>query len=264
MTSVVTSSFVLEHFIRSDTARERFAWWKDDPKRVDVIPRVMAHRSRVVLDVTPADVEAVCRNTDHALERIRREHAESVEYIRDWTCPFAMTHIFHFITERDGAIPTWQQFKRRHSTPEFSSIILEPAEEAVDYCVKHLGISRPRAQDSMQWRIGNAYYSFLREQWVHAYLRSQGIGILQHPLADTLFAVDGWTGSRILSLFIGNPAYRASTSGRKRTAQERLAGSLPPFTFINMQLPVPNQFGEVFLPSRSTLDRYIRRELGNC
>jgi len=263
MTSAVTSSYVLEHFIRSDTARERLAWWRNDPKRVDVVPKVMAHKSRVVLEVATTDVEAVCRDTDHALERIRREDAEEVEYIRDWTCPFAMTHVFHFITERDGVIPTWQQFKERHSTPEFSSIILEPAEEAVDYCVERLDISRPRAQDAMQWRIGNAYYSFLREQWVHAYLRSQGIGILQHPLADALFAVDGWVGSGVLSLFIGNSEFRSLASGRKRTARERLAGSQPPFTFINMQLPIPDKFGDVFLPSRSMLDQYIRREFGN-
>lgn len=136
-------------------------------------------------------------------------------------------------------------------------MLWEPAQRAVDACVESDGVSRELAHDAMQWRIGNFYYSMLREQWVHAYLRRRGVPVLQHPLADTLFATDGWFGDRAVSLFVSNAEYLSSTSGRKPSARGCLAGSVPPFAFTDMVLPPAKRFGRVHLPSRAALDRYI-------
>lgn len=49
------------------------------------------------------------------------------------------------------------------------------------------GVPSRMAHGAMRWRIGNFYYSFLREQYVHAVFRECGVHLRQHPLADALF-----------------------------------------------------------------------------
>jgi hypothetical protein len=45
-----------------------------------------------------------------------------------------------------------------------------------EFVVERRGIDSKTARDAMRWRIGNAYYSFLREQYVHALVREAKIG----------------------------------------------------------------------------------------
>jgi hypothetical protein len=45
---------------------------------------------------------------------------------------------------------------------------------------------------AMQWRIGNAYPSYRREQYVISVLREHGSDVRCHVLADVLFRVDCW------------------------------------------------------------------------
>ena len=86
-----------------------------------------------------------------------------------------------------------------------------------------------------------------------------GVKTRQHPLADALFAVDGWVDDKVISLYIGNETYLKANSGRKRPAEYRLRGSRPPFTFITMELPAASEFGRVFLPGQEEVDAWIRR-----
>ncbi len=73
----------------------------------------------------------------------------------------------------------------------------------------------------MRWRIGNYYYSFLREIHLLSILRETGLDLLFHPLADALFRVDAWLGDLVLSLYVGNARYRTVTgTGRKLAARE--------------------------------------------
>jgi hypothetical protein len=259
---MVTSDDVVACFATTGTARARLATWMADPVRAQVVPAVMGHVSRVVSSVSLEEVEEVCRSTDHALGDIDGSRARSVTYIRDWTTPFTMTHVLHFVAERNRAIPTWQRFRKACQEPEFVDMLWNPARSAIGYCVRNGYADNDLAHDAMQWRIGNSYYSFLREQWVHAYLRRRAIPILQHPLADALFAVDGWFDDKVVSLFVGNEQYRAELHGRKHPPSDRLAGARPPWKFVDIELPVQRSHGHVHLPEPALVDQRITSRLG--
>jgi hypothetical protein len=261
MGDVVTSSDVIACLATTDAAVARLEAWQSDPRRADVVPAVMGHTSRVVVSVSLEEVEDTCRSTEHALGDVRKSRTRRVPHIRDWTTPFAAAHVFHFITERDGAIPTWQRFRDACQEPPFADMLWNPARHAIAACSRGGSVDAVQARQAMRWRIGNFYYSFLREQWVHAYLRRHGVPILQHPLADALYAVDGWFDDKILSLFIGNDEFRSERGGRKRPPCDLLAGTRPQRTFIDIALPVKRSFGVVHLPERRLLDPWVVRLL---
>ncbi|WP_067502237.1 hypothetical protein [Actinoplanes sp. TFC3] len=259
MSRVVTAEEVVQHFVRSREFRHRLDWWMDDPHRTAVVTAVMAHKSRVVTTATLDDMNQVCRTTKHALGQLKKSETKKVTYIQDWTTAFAGAHVFHFITEHDGAVPTWQRFRKQCAAEPFRHMLWEPAQQAIDSCIKETGISKERARDAMQWRIGNMSYSFLREQWAHAYLRHRGVEILQHPLADALFGVDGWVDNTVISFFIGNRTFRSASGGRKNPAATYLGAAQPAFSYINIELPAARKFGVVMLPTAEQLDRYVKR-----
>jgi hypothetical protein len=115
----------------------------------------------------------------------------------------------------------------------------------------------------MRWRIGNFYYSFLREQWVHAYLRGRGITLLQHPLADALYGVDGWIDDTVISLFIGNDEFRSGSGGRKQPPSAFLSKARPALRFIDLALPTTHRFGVVHLPELASLDLFVEKFPGS-
>jgi hypothetical protein len=168
-----------------------------------------------------------------------------------------MSHVFHFMVERHRRIPTWQDFKQHAESPEFRHMLWDPAQQAVRSCVETSGVTPMLARNAVQWRIGNFYYSMLREQWVHAYLRRRGVPALQHLLADALFAVDGWVGDEVIALYVSNRRYRSAGGGRKRSASTYLGGSSSSFTFKDLDLPPATRFGVMNLPSSTKLDAYI-------
>jgi hypothetical protein len=255
---VVTAAQVESHFVRSAHTRALVNRWVERHGDDGVVRAVREHHSRIVNTVSLAEVEEVCRNTDHALGRVSRKDAEGVRSIMDWTAPFAVSHVLHFVSEAVGAVPTYRQFRQTSAAPPFRHMLWTPAAEAIRRC-QRAGTPERIARAAMRWRIGNFYYSFLREQWVHAYLRSRGVTTRQHPLADALFAVDGWAGDRVISLYIGNRMYRTADSGRKHTPQDHLREARPPFTFISMELRAAHEFGRVHLPARNEVDVWIRR-----
>ena len=127
----------------------------------------------------------------------------------------------------------------------------------------HPSIYGPR-RPGLTCKIGleKAHYSFLRGQWIQAYLREHGVSTRQHPLADALFAVDGWTGDKVISLYIGNRSYRAANGGRKHPPRDPLRGTHPPFTFSYLELSATHRFGKVHLPRRDEVDSPIGRDFG--
>lgn len=114
----------------------------------------------------------------------------------------------------------------------------------------------------MRWRVGNAYYSFLREVYTIVELRSRGVDLQVHPLADALFRVDCWTDRTAVSLRVGNPKFRAgATQGRKPPAVRILADLQPPVEFADIELRPASEFGSVHLPAREQLDAMAARLL---
>ncbi|WP_143022437.1 hypothetical protein [Nonomuraea maritima] len=167
-----------------------FDRWCNDPGKAEVVPHVMAHVTLAVYTLSPSAVEQVCLTTAHALGQVKRTVAESVKTIVDWHPSFAFTHTLHYAVETLGSLPTWQTFLNFVRTdPQAKAMLWDPVVEHVMAVHQAAGgPSLKSAWDSMGWRVGNAYYSFLREIYIVVNLRDAGLDVRMHPLADALSA----------------------------------------------------------------------------
>jgi hypothetical protein len=177
-----------------------------------------------------------------------------VDSIRDWHPDFAFTHVLHLAVEHTGKLPTFDEFRafcREDSVGR--QTLWDPATEMLGRVAA--GSGRSLVRDAIRWRIGNAYYSFLREVYVLASLRGSGVPVEVHPLADALFRVDLWVEDVNVSLYIGNAMFRFGTAGRKDRPDDLLGDSEPPFRFHGIQLETQDRFGQVHLPSRERIEQ---------
>jgi hypothetical protein len=196
---------------------------------------------------------------------VKRQDGEAVRAIVDWHPNFAFTHMFHICMEQMQVLPTYQQFRQfMDSSPDDlgGRMLGTPARDQVKEVMQD-GVPERLARAAMRWRVGNAYYSFLREIYTLVELRSRGIDLCMHPLADALFRVDAWVGGRALSLRIKNRKFRqGEIDGRKRRTEEVLAGVVPPLEFSSIELEAATVFGKVHLPSAEQLDEAASRLIG--
>src|SRR3712207_3054012 len=103
---------VEQHFTsRSPHARRLIEDWSTRQLRA-VVDFVQQHEVSALYDVTTADVEEAAARTEHALGRVRRDEAESVPEIVDWTTPWAFAHVLHAQLETERRVPTYQEFRR--------------------------------------------------------------------------------------------------------------------------------------------------------
>src|SRR4051794_17384817 len=93
----VTAGEVRKHFLRSPSAQTYFEAWAGDPTRGEVVPRVMAHTSHVLMGIPFEDIEQVGKRSGHALGDIVKGKIKAVPDIANWTTSFAVTHVFSFI-----------------------------------------------------------------------------------------------------------------------------------------------------------------------
>lgn len=251
-----TTDATLQRFLVSGEASRRWEKWRNDPTRTDVVATVEGHTSAVVYGLTPADVEDVCRRTTHALGGVRKADINPITEIRDWNPPFAFTHVFHLATEKLGGVPTFdgvREFCR--DDPAVRTNLWEPALRIVKEASAY---HDPRlAKAAMTWRIGNAYYSYLRETYVLASLRDKGVPIQVHPLADALFRTDFWVGNTNIDLYISNPRYKTQYGGRKSKSEAILRDANPKFDFAVIELPTRHEFGTVHLPDQQSIEAVI-------
>ena len=271
--TVTTAQDVLDHFAVTRAAETAYrAWQTDDRYRSSVVPLVLNHRVAAAYKLTNDDMAKACAATalqhGHALGTVRKAEAERVVPIRDWNPPFAFTQVLHHLLEQMNAIPTWPDFVRYiRWTEEGRTVLGNDAGLAVDAaatCVDGAGSPRwttAEINSALRWRLGNAYYSFLRELDVLIRLRAHGLDARMHPLADALFRVDAWIGSTVLTICIGNPRYRHGHEGRKKEARRLLAGAPRPFVFEPIELPNDAQRGKAYLAPETHLEQRIQELL---
>ncbi|SEG94102.1 hypothetical protein SAMN04489712_14310 [Thermomonospora echinospora] len=257
-----TADDVLVLFNVTPQARAEFDKWANGSRKHTVVPHVLAHRTRVLYQIEPEDIERVRDLQDpeqHALGDIKRQEGEQIGAVVDWEPDYAFVHVFHYALETLGQVPTWQRFRHFcHDEAKARQMLWEPAQQLRGELNKR-GWSHEQIYKSVRWRVGNSYYSFLREIHVIASLRRRGVDVRFHPLADALFRVDAWWGRTVLSLYIGNPKYKQGESrGRKPRPESILATASPPFSFETIELPPADKFGIVHLARPSHI-----REVGD-
>ncbi|TMR91020.1 hypothetical protein [Nonomuraea basaltis] len=252
-----TAQDVLGLFNVTPQTRQALADWRaDNSKKDTVVPFVEAHETSSVYQLEPGDVERVCRTTEHALGEVKRVTAESIQDIVDWHPDFAFMHVLHYCVEATSELPTWQRFcEFVREDRQARAMLWRPAQEEVQRVASSsAGISRSIVKDAMRWRVGNAYYSFLREIYVTTHLRAAGLDVRMHPLADALFRVDFWCGRTACSLLVKNSKFHKDDEGRKRQTSELLSGAMPPFQFHKIQLERASRFGVVHLPGAEQIE----------
>lgn len=246
---------VLQQFCTSRGTQRIFQRWREDPRRTLVAPVVLGHRVSKLYELDADDVTEVCERTEHALGNVQRGDGEAVRAIVDWHPDFAFTHMFHVCMERRASLPTYEEFREFTDGDQLGWQMLGTPSRRKVHEVIDSGVPDSLARAAMRWRVGNAYYSFLREVYTVVELRGRGVDLRVHPLADALFRVDSWVGRKALSLRVGNKKFREGEQfGRKTPAEEILADILPPLQFESIELRPATVFGRVHLPSSGHLD----------
>jgi hypothetical protein len=257
-----TSAEVIATFAVTPRARALLHRWQEDPRRPQVAHTVLAHTTKVLYQLEPSHVEAVCTTSEHPLGDIRKNVATAVQPVVDWRPDFAFTHVMHLALEELGALPSFQDFARFCADdPAGAAALGHPAREIRKHACQE-GYPPAHVAQAIRWRIGLAYYSFVREIYTIAVLRATGLEVRAHPLADALFRADAWTGRTVLSLYIRNPRFRDGTRGRKPRTAEILAGADPPFRYQELSLPARHEFGCVHLPEAGQIRTIARRLAG--
>jgi len=238
----------VETFAVTPRARELLGSWRSDPARPHVPQVVLRHRTRVLYQLEPAGIEAACRKSEHPLGDIRRETAVAVTPVVDWRPDFAFTHVMHLALEERGELPTFGDFVDFCAHDPLGRRALGDPAIQIRARARELGYAPEAAAQAVRWRIGLAYYSFVREVYTIAVLRRAGADVRAHPLADALFRADAWVGRTVLSIYISNPRFRDGARGRKPRPRQILAGAKPPFRHEELRLETRHEFGRVHLP----------------
>ncbi len=254
-----TSEEVIATFAVTSRAQALLRRWRQDPVRPHVPRAVLGHTTAVVYDLSPSDVEAICRASEHPLGDIRKQTAMAVRPVVDWRPDFAFTYVMHLALETLGRLPTFQEFGRFCADdPAGRAALGDPARELRERASQR-GYSPAHVTQAIRWRIGLAYYSFIRELYTITGLRAAGLDVRTHPLADALFRVDAWADRTVLSLYIRNPRFRDGARGRKPRTGDILAGARPPFRHEELRLTTRHEFGCVHLPDPGQITAVAKR-----
>ena len=227
--------------------------WKARPGYEDVVRFVHDFRHRRLFELRIADVDATVMASRHALGNIRA--VEQLAEVENLTVPFAFHHIFHWCLEEDGRVPTWQRMVdwiKGPAGPAFlapirSKLGWDEASEA----------RRRRLARALQWRIGKAYYSAVREVELLTRLREQHhVAAKYHLLADVLLRTDLWVDRTLVCTYFPNPRYRDGSQGRKPPS----AQFFRPGDFTILHLPIQRQgFGLFWRVSENSVAEVAAR-----
>jgi hypothetical protein len=240
MSSPLAGSDVRRLFNVTEMTRDRFNWWYS--RHQEVALHALAHVALVVNRITAAEAWEVFRRD--WLGAALTSRGEPVLEIDDWRPEFSFPHVFHHVVERMERLPGWPDLRAFCADDEQASAMLwQPALLLIEE-VKGRGVESDVARAAMQRRVGRAYAEFVREVYMAAYLREQGLAVLAHPLATAAFQVDAWVGRVVLNLHAG-----------PHRAEEPLFQAMPPFFFES----VPGLEQNDGLPSTRQLDIVVRR-----
>ncbi|WP_147300899.1 hypothetical protein [Aestuariispira insulae] len=203
---------------------------------------VTGFRHEYLFAITPHDIQKVINDSEHALGDVKSK--EQLAEIENYTCPFALQHIFHDYLEKNQKIPTWQDFWL-WMTEDARSLWLTPLAPTLHKLFRQYGCW-DRIKRAVRWRLGKFYYSAIREVDLIAHLHSNDVPVKYHLLADVLFRTDFWLDDVIISLYFKNRKYRDGQTGRKPKTFDLFEDAEPPFEL--REYGVDRQgFGEFWL-----------------
>jgi hypothetical protein len=141
-----------------------------------------------------------------------------------------------------------------------SSDLREQARSALGHWVREAAAvyGLESSQAAARWRIGLAYFSFLRELWVLARLRESGLNILCHPYVDLAYRIDGWMAiphPTVLEMYVVNSRFRNANTGRKDGARKYIHQAQ--LVEIGLNPFSPRRVGDLFVPTEQELQSAV-------
>lgn len=275
-----TADEVRSRFLVTPQARvQYYDKWEHNPRRIEhgVVDTMRDHTTKAIYRWSTAAFEELKKNHTHPLGDLQKAEISHIKLAADWEPNFAFVHLFHRLAEQLKHPPRWSEFDDFvYGTDEGQAMFgNERAElEEVIYAAELERITQkfPRSIDpenrarrlakgSLDWRIGNAYYGFVREMYTAVALRERGLDVKVHPLADANFRADGWVGSTILSVFVVNPEYKVADEARAEKTQRgrkiRVEKLFPggEFGFAALTMDAAEEYGKFHLPTPAEIDR---------
>ncbi|MEV7548481.1 hypothetical protein AB0N89_02530 [Amycolatopsis sp. NPDC089917] len=272
-----TADEVRDTFLVTPQAKGVYLSWENNPKRIahGVVSTMRDHVTKEIYNCTLDTFEWVKENHAHPLEGIKKKDIAHIDLASNWEPDFAFVHLFHLLMEDLGRPPLWSEFdKFAYETDVglkmFGSERLERQKRIYELELKRLRAEHPTwkglehkanalAKGSLDWRVGLAYYGFMREMYTAVALRERGLDVRVHPLADANFRADAWIGQSILSVFVINPKYKVEDQqhaekfqkGRKKAVEELFPGNL--FDFVELTMESAQEYGKFHFPTEASI-----------
>jgi len=239
-------------------SQERFRRWdrlRTGGQWEDVKEFLKSFRHDALHSIELADIEEVVGHrgrhpTTHALKGLTAAaHREFLD-VSDFSPPFAIEYLLHDCLERLGRVPRWNDVV-------FYLFNIERDRYIVPFMNKyHLISGTPETKlgspyfATLQWRTGNAYYSFLREIHLLTMLRqTYGLDVRYHVLADVEFKADLIAGDTLVALYLPNKKYRDDRIGRKL----KISDANPNRKTIEVRIETHGGYGAPWMTSPASI-----------
>lgn len=185
-------------------SRELASWAARRPQAVQPLREASTSR---IYDILPMDVKPFLRPPmrDWPFPVGVRKKDWMLSDVENMTGGLPLALGFHRFVESHGRIPTWMETGRWFVAPEQAPIFYGPAWECHRSLAADRKVAAERWTRAINWRIGNAYLSFIREMdFLSRMVHDHGIPLRMHILADAVLKVDFWCGRHAVCLFIPN------------------------------------------------------------
>lgn len=176
----------------------------------------------VLYKLSPQDVVKVMATTEHALGWMSGKQNDEPQFkrIKDVSPAYPVIMLLHHLMEKLRRVPTWTDFEK--------FLFSHP-----DLCLRYFWSAArisPTTIDqgwdddmmaSIRYRLGNFYYSFLREIHLIAVLRRvYNLDVRYHPILDSEWKVDAVCGPVLLEVYVPSEGLKGKDVERKQTCEQ--------------------------------------------
>lgn len=228
--------------------RRRKSW--PEHEQVEADYRNMKHN--VLFSLTLEEIEDVIERTEHPLGGLSYECAKYKD-IHNFNPPYMIMYGLHKLLEEMGRLPTWTEAVD-YWFNENPSILWHPFRRKMGIeCETFEEFQTFWECDPLVWRLGLAYYSWIREvHFLTVVRRKHNIDLRYHILADSDFKADFVSGNAVIELYVKNPDYKSGRKSGRKVRCRDLNGD--PFHVLEVPMIPSNIPNEVWLVSDQTID----------
>ena len=233
--------------------------WRNDHRYArEVVPFVTSFSQDFMFVATRAEFDTVAAiieadENQHALKGVSR--ADNIPLTKNLNSSFAFIHLFHRYVQQKRRIPTWLEWREWLRT-EAASMFAIPVSRTIRFDRMDKA-QKTAVKKGLTWRLGLAYYSCMRELDVMLRLRDlYGLNVRYHVLADALYRVDFWLGTKTVCLFVSNDEMKAAQTGRKPRPGQFLTS--PPFSHYEAVLETQHTYGVLHPATDKAVEKIAR------